>query len=457
MDSAGSAISWCATGRMCSRDPSRVPTAPMGRSSLRTGAWIGYFANGKLYKVAAGGGGPPAQVADGANPILAGGAWLADGRIVFNSPGFALMAVPASGGPATLVARPPENGGDDLSDGVAAEGCPAGDPLRQQLRAAGAHGDQPEDPGAGHRAAQRVARVLTCPMAPWSAILQDGSVVGAPFDLAALRFKRPPAALLGGVQSELGIIPEFAVADDGTMVYLPSNALTGRATPAEVDRTGKSRVLDPAWLGRFTSMSLSPDGRRVAVGMADGSEGMLWVKQLDAGPLTRLTFGGTINYRGAWMADGRSLSFSSDMQGPTTFLYGVRGRRQQQARAALPHRYLADRRGRLVPGRTVGGVSHRHHCRGARPLCSTALRRHHAYHCRRRPFRRIHAGAVARRPLDRLCLARVGTRRGVCAPLPPGGPGPVAGFARGRDQPGLGPFRPRALLPRRGIPWWPPA
>jgi serine/threonine-protein kinase len=156
------------------------------------------------------------------------------------------------------------------------------------------------------------------------AILQDGSVVGAPFDVGTLRFKRTPAVLLNGVQSELTIIPEFAVADDGTMIYLPSNVTAGRATPAEVDRTGKSRVLDPAWLGRFNSLSLSPDGRRVAVGIAEGNGGMLWIKQLDAGPLTRLTFDGTINYRGAWMADGRTLSFSSDMHGPVTFLYRVR-------------------------------------------------------------------------------------------------------------------------------------
>ncbi|MEO6057090.1 MAG: hypothetical protein ABIQ49_09655, partial [Gemmatimonadales bacterium] len=156
------------------------------------------------------------------------------------------------------------------------------------------------------------------------AILQDGSVVGAPFDVGALRFKRAPSVLLSGVQSELTIIPEFTVADDGTMVYLPANLTAGRATPAEVDRTGKGRVLDPSWLGRFNSVTLSPEGRRVAVGMAEGTGGMLWVKQLDAGPLTRLTFDGTINYRGAWMADGKSLSFSSDMHGPATFLYRVR-------------------------------------------------------------------------------------------------------------------------------------
>jgi serine/threonine-protein kinase len=49
------------------------------------------------------------------------------------------------------------------------------------------------------------------------------------------------------------------------------------------------------------------------------------VKQLDDGPLTRLTFeAASVSYRGAWMADGRSLSFSSDARGDGTFLYRIR-------------------------------------------------------------------------------------------------------------------------------------
>jgi serine/threonine-protein kinase len=83
-------------------------------------------------------------------------------------------------------------------------------------------------------------------------------------------------------------------------------------------------------------MTLSPDGQRVAVGIADGIGGMLWVKQLDAGPLTRLTFAGTINYRGAWMADGRSLSFSSDMRGPATHLYRIRADGSDQPERLFP-------------------------------------------------------------------------------------------------------------------------
>ena len=124
---------------------------------------------------------------------------------------------------------------------------------------------------------------------------------------------------------ELGITPQLAVADDGTLVYLPANALAGLARPAEVDRAGRSRVLDPGWQGRFISADLSPDGRRMPWARLEGRGSTLWIKQLDAGPLTRLTFStGSVNYRGAWLPDGRSLSFSSDTPGPGTHLFRIR-------------------------------------------------------------------------------------------------------------------------------------
>ncbi len=66
---------------------------------------------------------------------------------------------------------------------------------------------------------------------------------------------------------------------------------------------------------------------------------MLWVKQLDAGPLTRLTFTGSINYRGAWMADGRSVSYSSDggSDGTSTHLYKVRADGSAKPERLLPN------------------------------------------------------------------------------------------------------------------------
>ena len=128
------------------------------------------------------------------------------------------------------------------------------------------------------------------------------------------------------------------MADDGTLVYLPGETrLRDSRGWWRVDRAGRSRVLDPNWQGRFASVDVAPDGRRVAVATAEGFGSTLWMKQLDAGPLTRLTFGtGSVNYRGSWMPDGRSLSYSSDTPGPRHPPVPDPGRRERQARATLP-------------------------------------------------------------------------------------------------------------------------
>jgi serine/threonine-protein kinase len=103
-----------------------------------------------------------------------------------------------------------------------------------------------------------------------------------------------------------------------------------------VDRTGAARTLDPDWAERFTSMALSPDGRQLAVSTPEGGANILWVKQLNAGPLTRLSFDGTINYRPAWRPDSRTLSYTSDRVAPNSFLYQVRADGSARPERLLP-------------------------------------------------------------------------------------------------------------------------
>ena len=286
------------------------------------GDWIGYFVGNRLFKVPAAGG-APVELASDASLAVPSGVWLSDGRIAYASEGFSLKVVPSRGGASSVLFPAPPFGAavfpvelprkDVLLITQCGNNCTAPVLVALHLKT------QAVDtilPGA--------ARGYYLPNGILLGVRSDGSVVGGPFDADALRFTREPALLLTGVQLELGIIPEFAVSDDGTLVYLPANA-GGSATVAEVDRTGRSRILDPSWRDRFVSMNLSPDGRQVAASTLQGAGTTLWVKQLDAGPLTRLTFDtAAVNYRGAWLPDGRTLSFSSDATRRGTFLYRLR-------------------------------------------------------------------------------------------------------------------------------------
>ena len=299
------------------------------------GKWVGYTAGGKLYKVSVDGG-APIQLAEDVNGTLPGAAWLADGRIVFTNPTFALMAVPSAGGSTTMLVPSASNTGLVFptalprTDVVLVTMC--GNNCAQMTLVALNLKTRARDTLRAN-----TARGQYLPGGQLVVVQTDGNMVGGHFDLDRLHFTEEPVALLGSVQLELGVIPEFTIADDGTLIYLAANQGGLGGMPVRVDRAGNDRVLDPEWQSRFTSIRLSPDGRHLAVSTQEATSNVLWVKQLDAGSLTRLSFSGTINYRPAWLPDGRSLSFSSDMKGPFTFLYRMRADGSDKPERLLPN------------------------------------------------------------------------------------------------------------------------
>jgi len=289
------------------------------------GRWVGYFAQGRLYKVAVGGG-APVLLADSAALESPSGAWLPSGRIVYGTNSW-LRSVPAAGGRSEAI----EPARSIVASLVFPMALPRDDAILitecttncVQMTLEALH----LDTYARDTILTNVARAWYLPTGHLVAIQQDGTLVGGRFDPKTLRFVAPPVPLVTGVQLELGVIPQMSIADDGTLVYLPSTQ-TGVGGPrglvARVDREGKSTVLDPDWKERFASLTLSPDGRRAVVSITTGSLTQLWVKQLDAGPLTRLSFDGALNYRAAWRPDGRTLSYTSNRDRALSYLYQIR-------------------------------------------------------------------------------------------------------------------------------------
>jgi eukaryotic-like serine/threonine-protein kinase len=298
------------------------------------GRWLGFFAGAKLYKVAIAGG-APVLLADNAQLALPSALWLADGRIVYAGPDFKMMVVAADGGSPVTLMPTPKSGGLGYPAALLPDGSlvltRCGNTCAGPAVVAVNVKTQTEDTilvGA--------TKAALLPDGTLIAVRTDGTMLAAPFDTRRHRLTRPPTPVLSGVQVEIGVIPQYAVADDGTLIYLPSNAFAGVSTVAEVDRAGNARVLDPGWKGRFISANLSPDGRRIAVSTLEGAGSTLWVKQLDAGPLTRLSFTtGITNYRAAWFPDGRSLSYSSDVKGGT-HLYRIRADGSDKAERLFP-------------------------------------------------------------------------------------------------------------------------
>ena len=144
----------------------------------------------------------------------------------------------------------------------------------------------------------------------------EGTLVAAPFDGATGRLTGSPVSIVEDI-SITGAFPTFAASQNGTLLYATG---TGGAVaePVWVERDGRVRPIQDQWQilisNFFQAVALSPDDTRLVLAI-QGTTLDLWLKQLDEGPLSRLTFEGAGNFRARWSPDGERILFSSDRGG----------------------------------------------------------------------------------------------------------------------------------------------
>ena len=154
-----------------------------------------------------------------------------------------------------------------------------------------------------------------------SFITAEDALAAVQFDARTLRTRGEAVQLLDSVAA-------FALASDGTLVTR-RGGLVG-PPPYElawVDRAGNEVVVDSAFRFRNTvfglnaAWSLSPDGRRLAIGLNSATGDNLWVKRLPTGPVSRITLDSFPSFRPRWSRDGRTLDFISQRGDGTAHLY----------------------------------------------------------------------------------------------------------------------------------------
>ncbi len=145
----------------------------------------------------------------------------------------------------------------------------------------------------------------------------DGTMAAVPFDEGKLATTGPAVPVIAGVATAFGYAVDYDVTGAGTLMYLAGEPRDVKETvrPVWVTREGVASPVDSGWIydRPFNGgMSLSPDGTRLAVAIAGEPTSDIWIKQLDHGPLSRLTFEDFLKYRPVWSPDGQYVTYIAD-------------------------------------------------------------------------------------------------------------------------------------------------
>ncbi len=277
--------------------------------------WIGYFADGHLYKTLAADG-APLLLCD-AGTECRGGCWTTRDEIVFaQSPASGLRVVPADGGsPRNATALDFAHGErthrwpDSLPDGRHV--------LLTVARAGSASFDDAEIAIASLDTGERqtLVRHGSCGRyLPTGHLvyLRGGALMAIAFDAERLATRGSAIPVVDQVMTQPTGAGHFAFARTGLLLYLTGEAQDVRRRLVWLN----GEQPEPLGLGDLAieEPRLSPDGTRVAFGIR-GRTSDVWIYDLRNGALARSTFEAD-NFAPVWMPDGTRLTFSSNRHGP---------------------------------------------------------------------------------------------------------------------------------------------
>ncbi len=260
-------------------------------------------------------GGPPITLATPGPGSGGGAAWGPDGWIYFDTPA-GLARIRADGGaPEPLVTY-------DSASGEIGQAWPEALPNGKGLVYRSRRNLDPSDFDIvafdfKTRAKHTLTKgLLARYVEPGYLVLlrSDGAVLAAPFDQDHLKLTGPAVPLFEGVMTKPFGSADLAISSTGTLAYVPGLAsnVGGVAELVYVSREGAILPLNPPVTlnpSANRGMSLSPDGTRLAIDAVGVASPDIWIKQLPAGPLSRLTFEGRGSFRPTWTPDGRSVIY----------------------------------------------------------------------------------------------------------------------------------------------------
>jgi eukaryotic-like serine/threonine-protein kinase len=283
------------------------------------GAWIGFFADGRLKKVPVSGG-QPQTIAT--LPGFQEASWGSDGVIIFRpSNRQALFRISEGGGDATPLTKLNEALGENSHRGPTF--LPDGRRFLFTSRCAVAANnalylgslDSPEI----QRVMSAQSKALYLPAGPdrTNVLLyyRDGGLEARTFDANRNALGEPYPVIANADYNSAGIGAFFQAASNGRVIIVRPAGVGGNQL-TWFDRSGQQTGTLGA-PGDIWQPRLSPKGDRVAFTSPDPKNGNrdVWTIEFDRGIATPLTRNTANDWHAVWSADGTQLLFNSDRGG----------------------------------------------------------------------------------------------------------------------------------------------
>lgn len=279
--------------------------------------FVAFSANGMLRKIDIAGGQPQSICELPQNLTFTTGAWGKDGTILFTGAGFRIHRVSSSGGQPQPVLN---------LDTTRQEGAQ----LWPQFLPDGRHYAYYSANRDSGKAAIYLAELGSAKTTPlvngsrrigfldsgWIFFERSSSVMAQPFDFKKLAATGEPIAVV-----DLGTDPpspyrvRFSVSSAGTLVYSGGTAPDVHVSMYSRDGRRLGTLGEP---GNYPNLTLSPDGKYLALQRSGAGTGDIWLIDIASGIESRLTLGPYNAGDPAWSPDGRSIVFHATEQGKQT-------------------------------------------------------------------------------------------------------------------------------------------
>ncbi|HEY7187420.1 MAG TPA: protein kinase [Vicinamibacterales bacterium] len=299
------------------------------------GQWVGYAEKRFVLRKVPISGGPSIPLATRLDTDFAGGTWLPDDTIIFSTFGTRVglrLTTAAAGTPSAepeSLTRPNQGQGEDRH--LWPDTLPGGQAILFTITSSTGGDDAAQVAVFDRRSkTQKIlvrggsnARYLASPSSGSDAsgylvYHARGALRAIPFDVSALETRGTAVAIVPRLVTMLNAGADFALASNGTLVYVqPEEGLTrANTTLAWIDRSGHElpAKLPPHLYGW---VRVSPDGSRLALGGGGGEAAReIWVWDTKAATLTpiHLPPGGGGNGP-IWMPNGQRITYQGIVPG----------------------------------------------------------------------------------------------------------------------------------------------